>query len=180
MSSILKSIDDNITNEATKLFDLSTEISFVEVATFILGQSFPEIPPNLTDQKGIYFFELKNSNRDLTPLNWKDNFAPRWKNENIIWYPGLKKGRINAHKVFEEWIPFYIGKSLNVGKRIHEHIYQLPYKTTFSMKLNARTNLHGEEFRISYVELNVVNYHMIAPVLESHFRNRFNPIIGKQ
>ena len=64
--------------------------------------------------------------------------------------------------------------------RITEHIHQVKDRRTFSMKLKARTNLHGNVLRVSWIPLDVVNYDMIAPAIESMLRDRINPILGRQ
>lgn len=92
----------------------------------------------------------------------------------------MKKSRIHAHSQFNEWIPLYIGKSRNIGGRITEHVHQVKDRRTFSMKLKARTNLHGNVLRVSWIPLDVVNYDMIAPAIESMLRDRINPILGRQ
>lgn len=180
MQHLLVEIDNNISREAEKLERLAQEMEFKEIMVFNLGDASLKVPEELFAKKGLYFFELKNNHPDILPSTWHTNFESIWKNEEVTWYPGLKKRRLYAHEKFNTWIPFYIGKSLTVGGRIHEHIYQPPHKTTFSMKLNARTNLIGEVFKVSWIELDVINYHMIAPTLELHLRNRLNPVIGKQ
>ncbi|SHM55246.1 hypothetical protein SAMN05444484_1078 [Flavobacterium chilense] len=48
------------------------------------------------------------------------------------------------------------------------------------MKLRHRTNLHGLEFRVTTLEIDVLNYDFIVPHIECSLRKEYHPIIGKQ
>jgi len=74
----------------------------------------------------------------------------------------------------------YIGKSRNIGSRIHGHIYKELHKTTFALKLQARKNLKNEIFRLKTIRIDVKNYDAIVPRIEWQLRNKINPLIGKQ
>ncbi|WPV65957.1 GIY-YIG nuclease family protein [Chitinophaga sp. LS1] len=173
-------IDQAISNEAARLRQLSGELVFENVIEFELNNNIPPIAEYLMHRKGVYFFQIKNKDLSLDVLSWVTTFTQLWKDADVIWVPGIKKARVNAHRSFDEWIPLYIGKSKNVGGRITEHIHQVKDRRTFSMKLKARANLHGEVLRVSWIPLDIVNYDMIAPAIESMLRERINPITGKQ
>jgi hypothetical protein len=175
----LQEIDNAMSQEAQKLTAFANSVVFETVMEFELGEAVV-IPELISKKKGVYFFELKNTNLDLDSVSWMATFAERWRGSDVIWVPDVKKGRMQVHATLGEWIPLYIGKSKNVGGRVFEHIHQVKDKTTFSMKLNARSNMHGERLRVKWIPLDVVNYDMIAPAVERLLRDRFNPITGKQ
>ncbi|SFD61138.1 hypothetical protein SAMN05518672_102611 [Chitinophaga sp. CF118] len=175
-----KEIDLGISNEAARLRQLADILVFDHIMEFELNNDPPSVAEHLMHRKGVYFFQIKNKDLSLDVLSWVTAFTQLWKGADVIWVPGIKKGRVKAHGRFDEWIPLYIGKSKNVGNRITEHIHQVKDRRTFSMKLKARTNLHGEVLRVSWIPLDVVNYDMIAPAIESMLRERINPITGKQ
>jgi hypothetical protein len=176
----LKQIDDSITNEATILQQIIAMLTFEPVFEFELGVQIPEVPANIFNKQGIYFFELKVNDPNVEANEWLQTFADLWKAGKVTWVPGIKKLRIRVHQTLTEWIPLYLGKSKDVGGRITEHIHQPEGKTTFSMKLNARQNLINQKFRVSWISLPVKNYNMIVPAIESALRNIKNPIVGKQ
>jgi len=176
----LSAIDDAINVQLNLLAELATQLTFKEILTFELGENIPTLPEEISKKKGIYFFQLKNEDIQQSVIDWASSFKLIWENGDVIWVPGIKKMRVHAHKMFGEWVPLYIGKSKKVGIRIFEHINQVGNRETFSMKLKARTNMHGKSFRVSWIALDVNNYDTIAPVLESIFRNQYNPIVGKQ
>jgi predicted transposase YbfD/YdcC len=176
----LRAIDNSITNEANALKEIISSLIFEPVIEFQLGTNMPGIPTNIFNKQGIYFFELKINEQNIEAGVWLENFSKLWKEGKVTWVPGIKKRRILAHQSLTEWIPLYLGKSKNVGGRITEHIHQIEGKTTFSMKLKARQNLLNEKFRVSWIPLNVKNYNMIAPAIETELRNVKNPIVGKQ
>lgn len=69
---------------------------------------------------------------------------------------------------------------MNIQKRIINHLNLSQDSRTYAMKLKSRKNLYGLNFRVQHLELNVSNYSFIAPHLEKLFRDKYNPIIGKQ
>lgn len=176
----LKEIDESISQAAVRLTEIVQTLEFAAVMEFELNSEMTAIPEILSKKKGIYFFEIKNCFADLDKLSWATAFKQLWKASDVIWVPGVKDIRLNAHEVFNEWVPLYIGKSKNVGGRIYEHLHQVRDKTTFSMKLKARLNMHGLWLRVSWISLDVKNYDMIAPAIERMLRDKFNPITGKQ
>ncbi|MBU2019669.1 MAG: hypothetical protein KJ941_08485 [Bacteroidetes bacterium] len=176
----------NIDNELTKQFDtlekLTKKVEFIEIAQFKLENAADKIPWNEIVHSGIYLIEIKNNKKFESYENWIENFKQEWEDERYLrkFTPNLKKMRINAHSELIEWMPLYIGKSKNIGSRIHGHIYKELHKTTFALKLMARENLHKETFRISICKVAVRNYDAIVPRIEWQLRNKINPLIGKQ
>ncbi|ENW08420.1 hypothetical protein F934_00007 [Acinetobacter beijerinckii ANC 3835] len=94
--------------------------------------------------------------------------------------PNFQKKRINHHVSLAEWMPLYLGKSKNVGKRVLEHINLAINKKTYALKLKARRDMSNYKLRLCAVPIEVQHYDIIVPVLESKLRDRFNPLIGKQ
>ncbi len=181
---------DNSINAALEKFDrdlstLSFENSKTEI--FILSEDLNiDFISSDCCGPGVYFFELKSPDdyrfgkKASTILQ---NIKKYWKHRSVraMWSPGIKDSRVSVHKEFiDGWIPFYIGKSRYLEKRVREHVFQDRGKTSFGMKLKARKNLYGLEFRISYIKIDVKNYDMIVPYVESAMRNKYNPITGKQ
>ena len=157
-------------------------MNFSELTEFKLDNAGNIIPWNDIVYSGIYLIEIKNNGKFFTYNDWVQNFKSEWEDNQYVakFTPNLKKVRIRAHQVLSEWMPLYIGKSKNIGSRIHEHIYKDLEKTTFALKLMARVNLKNETFRLKTIKIEVVNYDAIIPRIESQLRNRINPIIGKQ
>jgi hypothetical protein len=77
-------------------------------------------------------------------------------------------------------MPLYLGKSKRVGVRVLEHINLALDKTTFALKLKARGYMSKHRMRLSVLPIEVRHYDLIVPTMESAFRDRFNPLIGKQ
>jgi hypothetical protein len=177
---------NQIDNEINKQLELLKEevklIDLKEICEFKLEEAAQKIPWNDLVHKGIYLFEIKNDNRFTDFSSWIDDFKAGWESDEYKrnFTPNIKKIRINAHKELNEWIPIYIGKSRNIGSRIHGHIYKELHKTTFALKLMARTNLKDQTFRLKTIQIDVHNYDTIVPKIEWQLRNRINPIIGKQ
>lgn len=132
--------------------------------------------------RGLYRIDVSTigENRDLA--QWLSLFRSEWEHADFkkSFTPNLKKKRIAGHTVLSEWMPVYLGKSKNVARRVLEHINLPLEKTTFALKLKARPAMALRAFRFHALELEVENYDIIAPALESALRNRFHPLIGKQ
>jgi hypothetical protein len=127
--------------------------------------------------QGVYLFEISTQ-------RWKtlNDFISRWEDEKYIkhWTPNPKKTRVQYHKELIEWMPIYLGKSRNVGKRVTEHFNLNLHKPTTAMKLLARENLYGEMLRISSIRLDIFNYDWVVPIVETELRDKINPILGRQ
>lgn len=136
--------------------------------------------------KGVYLFELNLDSANLVGTKRTTrikNFAEAWKkkkNDSFFSSSVIKK-RLQFRTDFDEqWLPLYIGKNKNIYSRIKEHIDLSPGKNTYAMKLRHRNNLHGLEFRVSILEIDVVNYDFIVPHIERSLREEYHPLIGKQ
>lgn len=178
----IESIDNEINRQLELLKEEVKLIDLQEICEFKLDEAAEKIPWNDLVYKGIYLFEIKNDKRFLDFNSWINDFKEAWEGKDYKYKftPNTKKIRIRAHKELNEWIPIYIGKSLNIGHRIHGHIYKELHKTTFALKLMARTNLKDNTFRLKALKVDVKNYDAIVPEIEWQLRNRINPIIGKQ
>lgn len=155
-------------------------LKFDEIFKFRLSQNVPYLDSNSYNANGIYLFEIKNTEPTLSVHEWTLKFNGLWKNDAVTYYSAVRKMRVNSHNKFDEWVPIYLGRASHVGLRINEHIHSAADKRTFSMKLKARNNLYGEEFKVSLITLKIQNYNMIAPIIESTLRNKLNPICGRQ
>lgn len=147
----LAEVDQRISKETAIILDFASELDFLPITEFELNEDTDTFIEKAYHVNGIYFFELKNSGGVSDKELWRNGFLPLWKSAEVIWTPGFKKLRFDAHQSFTEWIPFYIGKCKSVRNRINEHIHQPHDKHTFSMKLKARKNLYGHVFRISWI-----------------------------
>ena len=178
----IQKIDKEINNQLELLKDEVDSIKLKDVCEFKIEDAGKIIPWDDLVHKGIYLFEIKNDNRFDNFELWIEDFKEIWEVDEYRdkFTPNTKKIRIRAHKELNEWIPLYIGKSRNIGARIHGHIYKELHKTTFALKLQARTNLKDHTFRLKAIEVDVHNYDSIVPKIEWQLRNRLNPIIGKQ
>lgn len=185
----ISNIDDAITNYISNLMNDLEQINFDNSNNikFVLLQNFTSEELNIQKKlQGLYFFELNIKSeliKGTKPFTKIKNFANCWskKQQNSFFSSSVIKSRLNDKLTFnDKWLPLYIGKSKDICRRIHEHIHLCPKKNTYSMKLMHRTNLHGLEFRISILPINVKNYDFIVPHIERVLRERHRPIIGKQ
>jgi len=178
----IEDIDKIISNQLTLLSNMAENLHFMEVCQFELTTNTNAVCNQDHFYPGIYFFEIQNANKSLDAATWFNDFTALWRHPDyhMRWVPGIKKMRVTAHKEVGDWIPLYIGKSKNVGARINEHIIKELAKTTFAMKLKARTNLYGANFRVKALKMDVANYNVVVPHLENLLRNKWNPIVGKQ
>lgn len=130
---------------------------------------------------GIYRIDIATgAARDVD--SWMRDFTALWEGDGLKhkFTPGLKKKRVTQHKELPEWLPLYLGKSKRVAARVLEHIQLGADKPTFALKLQARKWFEPAMFRLHTLEVDVQNYDLIVPALESALRERFHPIIGKQ
>lgn len=186
---IIEEFDNNISNYIQRLsadlkdikFDKENGIKFIVSNELESKNIFP-----YKKQKGVYLFELNLDTNHLTGTKRSTkikNFAEAWskkKNDSFFSSSVIKK-RLKLRSDFDEqWLPIYIGKNKDVYSRIKEHIDLSPIKNTYAMKLKHRTNLHGLEFRVSIIEIDVFNYDFIVPHIERSLREEYHPLIGKQ
>lgn len=136
----------------------------------------------LQNYEGLYQIDVRTENGPADVKQWISALRLEWEHPDFLkkFTANFKEKRIRQHTTLPEWMPLYIGKSKQVGKRVWEHINLDLTKSTFAMKIKARPTMAARQFRLSTFRLDVKNYNIIAPALESAFRDRINPLIGKQ
>lgn len=131
---------------------------------------------------GIYRIDIATTGSACDLESWFSTLKNEWDLDEFRkkFTPTLKKKRMREHDVLRDWMPFYLGKSKNIAKRVYEHINLELDKSTFALKLVSRGYMVGRKFRLCTLKLNVDHYDVIAPILERILRDKFNPITGKQ
>lgn len=185
----ISSFDLKISSFVNEISNKIKEISFdqEQAITFVLTNDLDSKSVfNNPKKQGIYLFELNLESANLTGTKRETkikNFAEDWSNKKTtpLFSSGVIKKRLELRANFnEQWLPLYVGKNKDVYKRIIEHIDLSSIKSTYAMKLKERTNLHGLEFRVSIIEIDVNNYDFIVPHIERSLRDIYHPLIGKQ
>lgn len=170
-----------IDNELTQLFEgiesIAHSLPFAQIGELL--------QVNLESIKfpGLYFIEVWVHPTHLSnSAAWMDEFRSTWGSEEFkkCFVPSCQKTRMNKHKVLQEWMPVYLGKSKSIGHRVGEHLNLEKEKSTFALKLKARNLLEGNRFRLSVMRLSVVNYDVLAPKLEAALRRKLHPLVGRQ
>jgi predicted GIY-YIG superfamily endonuclease len=139
---------------------------------------------NIDNIFGVYIFNIKpHKVFDF------DSLKDFWTEESYRNYPKVPKILFETYKNIDTQnkYPFYLGKAENLRKRIEEHIQHRDKKSTYSLKLNGRTNFNSENisFAVWYLP-NELKRHpkpikqFIITELEKKLRNKLNPWIGKQ
>lgn len=188
--------------EQLELLKRISEKDFDDICEFQLGVSQDEIGLDRLHKNdtGIYLFEIK---RDINVKyeDWIENFTNKFRgrenDEKFFLHkftPNVINKRKNNHKTKEgkqelEWIPLYLGKSMDIKKRVLIHIFSELGKPPFALKLNNRLNEDGniifskESFRLKVLRLQNVNpetYNAIVSYLEKLLREKLSPIVGRQ
>ncbi len=188
----LTSIEKDLKALNDKIEELSKSIIFKEIGREFNLNNLDEIKleiEKLSEKekfKGIYFFEIKRNYEFNDIKKWGQVFERKWKNDTInkapIYSPSRLENLSKDEKInLEKWIPFYIGKSADLKKRIKEHLYSLlPESTTSALKLNQRKSIQDETFKIKYVEIKTDHYDLLVHKIEHVLRDIYNPIVGKQ
>ncbi len=179
----LKNLNDEIENFAKSLkFQIVVqEFTFSKLTEDLITEQIKKI-----DFQGIYFLEIHKGSEISDFENWRQNFEKKWKKDIVKKSPLISPKRLKNNSKFidfntVEWLPFYIGKSQNIKKRIKEHLYSLSIESsTSALKLNHRINLHEEIFRLSIVKIDTKHYDLVMHKVEQVLRDKYNPIIGKQ
>jgi hypothetical protein len=151
------------------------EICLLSDYTMIKQQSYP----------GIYRIDVQVSDSQRAGSNladWIGQFVAEWNHADFVGKntPTTKKLRITKHSELLDWMPIYIGKSGNVGRRVAEHINLPLDRRTVAMKLRARPMWNERVFRLSTIYLPVTHYEMLAPLAETELRSHVNPLVGRQ
>jgi hypothetical protein len=81
-----------------------------------------------------------------------------------------------------DFIPLYLGKSLNVRGRLRQHVLGNKASRTYGLKLLSRPDLlNGCELRSGAVPFNrTPDAYFCVGLLEAALRKRIHPIVGKQ
>lgn len=185
---IIEEFDNNISDYVDQLKEKIKDIAFDPTLSVAFRISDQLDSKSLFNEKkqGVYLFELNLECGGLTGIKKSTqikNFAEDWtkkKNDSFFSSSIIKKRLTYRMAYNEQWLPLYIGKSKDLHKRIREHIELSPSKNTYAMKLKHRPNLHGLEFRVSTIELDVRNYDFIVPYLERALREEYHPLVGRQ
>ncbi|MBK6265337.1 hypothetical protein JKA74_09825 [Marivirga sp. S37H4] len=180
----ISNIDQSISTSLEGLSDAINTIQFKDSVGFTIEKADDLINFNELHHPGVYLIEVSNSDRVTDFNEWSENFLGKWHDEAYRkkFTPNSRKMRLKAHLESSnmDWIPLYLGKSRNIGKRVHQHIHLGLDKPTFALKLRARKNIQDLAFRLSCIKIDVKNYNVIMPLVESQLRNRINPILGRQ
>jgi hypothetical protein len=180
----LSEIDNQISESIVELNSIIHDFDFEIIHTFTLSQDIDFSFLSKLEYSGIYLIEIKVKEEFVNLDSWINHFTCLWHDENYKkhFVPNVKIKRVKRHTSLCDWFPIYIGKSKNISTRIKEHIDLKLSRPTTSMKLLERKNIYGFEFRIKTIVIpqSVKNYDVIAPFMESHFRNKISPILGRQ
>lgn len=133
-------------------------------------------------EAGIYLIEIRTKGHARNWTDWIGAFRAEWNHKKFSrkHTPSLKEKRAASHKALMEWMPLYLGKSKVIGNRVLQHLNFPMGKQTFSLKLKARGAMPKYQFRLRALRVGVKHYDLIVPTLESKFRERFNPLVGRQ
>jgi hypothetical protein len=187
----MEEIDIEVTKQLELLKKLSETFKFKEICQFSIENSNELIPYDELKITGLYLFEIKNKENENFKT-WIDKFKPKFRGgEKKLFLhkftPNIIEKRVS--KIIKEdagqnknmtWIPFYIGKSKKISERLDKHINSTLGKPPFALKLKGRNNLNDEVFKLKVLEINVDNYDVIVTKLERIFREKFDPIVGRQ
>jgi hypothetical protein len=178
----LEKINNKLSELNSELILLANSIDFEPICEFNLENCSTTIPWQNIVFSGVYLIEIKNDLKFNDFTSWVNKFREEWEDPRYKkhFVSNLRKVRIDRHSELNDWIPIYIGKSKQVGGRIHQHIYKELVKPTFALKLNARENMKKNTFRLSAIKVSPENYDWVMPVFEKTLRNKINPIIGRQ
>ncbi|MEJ0086137.1 MAG: GIY-YIG nuclease family protein [Pseudomonadota bacterium] len=134
------------------------------------------------DYAGIYKIDIRVTGKHETFESWAEWFCAEWVRPEykMGFVPNPRAGRLKAHTELGEWVPIYIGKASSIAGRIRQHLnYKLSQPTT-ALKIRERKNMAAHRFRLSTIKLEVENYDLIMPRIESALRDKYNPILGRQ
>lgn len=183
----MNSVDIN--TQATILINLIRKelenVSFQEVCEFNLKDWESKIKEDELKFGGIYLFEINKEYSNISYQNWLEKFKEKWENDEIKKSALIYQNRFEIllyNEPEDKWLPFYIGKSENVFKRIKEHITKDKNSSTSALKLNSRKSVEASSFRLKVlrVEVDKENYNLILTEIEKRLREKHNPLVGKQ
>jgi hypothetical protein len=151
----------------------------IQKSEFNISLNANDIP----SQFGLYVFFIKPKEHYISiEMLEKD-----WLETEFSNYPKIIKKRFETNTQNEDWIPFYVGKSEKVGKRIWEHLNHHKKHATYGLKFNERSIFKlKNEIKVGYWLLPVDEKipfeikQFIITNFESVIRKKLNPWIGKQ
>lgn len=175
----------------TQLLTIDKQLSgiannFAEIAKMLVFDDICDLADEGTVKQqtyaGIYKIDIQTAGDHKTFDNWSSWFVKEWTDDKYRrkFVPNPKKVRLKAHKQLFPWMPLYIGKSKDIAHRVSQHINLDLDRPTTAMKIKQRSNMRDQRFRLSTIRLDVENYNLIVPYLESEIRNHYNPILGRQ
>lgn len=141
-----------------------------------------EATVELQKYPGLYKIDIHNPGHYSTFSEWFEWFKSEWVQDAYEkkHTPNPKKKRVAMHSRLDEWVPLYIGKSRHISGRVWEHINLKLNQPTTAMKINERKNMAQQRFRLNTLRVDVKNYDLIVPKLESALRDLHNPLLGRQ
>lgn len=165
----LKKVEDRLRSSPVP-FPLSKDCSFI----------------HFSNSPGLYLIDIKFPFLDKAKL---DAFVSSWgkakgkNNPPATARASAKRARAHASKVAAgEFVPFYLGKNLQVRDRLHQHVCDDASSTTFGLKLLSRPQLlEGCTLRATAVTFNIAtDAYFCVGLLEAALRKSIQPIVGKQ
>lgn len=143
-----------------------------------------DLPPEF-EKPGVYFFEVK------FPYQTKEELEAFGESWGRIRAAGLPKSLPRYYPTRAEnhhdklgtgaFIPFYLGKAMDVAGRIHGHIHGFEDAKTNSLKLFSRWHLFDDTCEVRYgavtLDIDKGAYFSIA-LIETALRKVLHPIIG--
>ncbi len=176
-----ENIDKELSLQINHIKQIADELKFKEIFQFDMGDDLTSLSFESLNFSGIYFFEIQDFQCANNIEAFLSDFKLKWEDYDYkgAFVPNTKQKRLKIHTTPLEWVPLYVGKSKNIATRLKGHFFMPLERKTFGMKLSSRRNLLGYRIRVSTIEINVRNYDLIVPQIEVHFREKFNPIIGR-
>lgn len=189
-TSMLKAIETAI--QAT--FLASKQITAPEHVAYLkstLADSMQTLPPNGVinirpelAMPGVYYFEVKfpymvKDELEAFGLSW-GKFRAQGLPKSLPRYYSTRAEKHYNKLGQETFIPFYLGKAMNVGERIYGHLHGIEDAKTYSLKLLSRWHLFdGCEVRYGAVTFDIdkAAYFSVA-LIETALRQELHPIIG--
>lgn len=171
-------LDQQLTQTLRSIPDIAAEL---EMPFICLLSDESEIEKQ--NYPGLYRIDVQTAGAETELAAWVAEFRLAWGQHAVSEYayaPSFKQKRISKHTELLEWMPLYLGKSKNIGKRVLEHIHLSLHKRTYALKLKARPAMAARVFRLHCAKVDVHNYDVIVTELERALRNRWHPLIGKQ
>ena len=175
----VRALDAELTRVFAGFQALATTLNFVEICdlsdeTTIAQQHYP----------GIYKIDIHTGDDHSSFNAWYEWFRKEWVTDAYErkHVPNPKKKRVAVHmdQPLPEWLPIYIGKSRDIAGRVLGHLHLKLNQPTTALKLRARVNMANQRFRLSTLRVDVENYDLIMPKVESALRNFHSPILGRQ